>query len=314
MTKTLIVYFSQAGSTRKVAHAIAEGLRSQDHHVDLHHLPAGPPPALDGYDALGIGFPVYFWRPPFPVGDYLDALPHLDDLPCFVFVQSAGLEGNAAAMARRTLAGKGGREAGVFRAMGADHLLALLRRGRLLAADQPTADELVAANAFGVDVARRMAGAEYVKPAEERPPTPLFRIVRFAMNRWLSGHLYSRGFSLRADVCTACGACIDVCPTGNITADRTGRPVWGRDCLVCGYCDLRCPVEAVRSPLRWRLFTPFVALGERAALSNPMTGHAPVRIAQGHVVRLDRPHGQPEPAKQASDPANQSRLGETRPT
>jgi len=138
----------------------------------------------------------------------------------------------------------------------------------------------------------------------------LFRIVRFAMNRWLTRHLYSRGFTVRADVCTACGTCIDACPTGNITADRNGRPVWGRDCLVCGYCDLRCPVEAVRSPLRWRLFTRFVALGERAVLSTVPSGLAPVMIVQGQVVRLDRPNVQPGPTKPSSGPANEGRLHE----
>ena len=299
-SRTLIVYFSQAGSTRKVAHAIADGLRRQGHQVDLHHLLDGSPPPLDGYDVLGVGFPVYFWRPPFPIGDYLDALPQLGGLPHFVFVQSAGLEGDAAATARRMLNTKGGREVGVFRAMGPDHLLALLRRGRLLAADHPTPAELAAANAFGVNVARRIAGAEYAEPPPERPPTPLFRLVRFAMHRWLTRHLYSRGFAVRADLCTACGTCTDVCPTANITPDRHGRPLWGRDCLVCGFCDLRCPAEAIRSPLRWRIFTPFVALGERAALANPLTGSAPVAIAQGQVVRLDRPHADPDATEVAA--------------
>ena len=300
MARTLIVYFSQAGSTRKVAHAIADGLRSQAHDVDMHQLPDGPPPAQEGYDALGIGFPVYFWRPPFPVADYLAGLPRLDDLPYFVFVQSGGLEGDAAAVVRRLLTAKGGREIGVFRALGADHVLFLLRRGRLIAADHPTAGELTAASSFGVDVARRIAGAEYVRPADERPPTPLFRFVRFAMNRWLTRHVYSRGFTVRADLCISCGTCTDVCPTGNVTPDQHGRPVWGRDCLVCGYCDLRCPVEAVRSPLRWRALTPFVALGERAVLSNPMAGFAPVKIEDGQVVRLDRPHVALERTEKAS--------------
>lgn len=299
-SRTLIVYFSQAGSTRKVAHAIADGLRRQGHQVDLHHLLDGSPPPLDGYDALGVGFPVYFWRPPFPIGDYLDALPRLSGLPYFVFAQSAGLEGDAAAIARRILAGKGGREVGVFRAMGPDHNLGVLRRGRLLAADHPTTAELAAANTFGIDVARRVAGAEYTKPSAERPPTPLFRVVRFAMNRWFTKHLFSRGFSVRADLCTSCGTCTDVCPTANITPDEHGRPVWGRDCLVCGFCDLRCPVEAVRSPLRWHLLTPLVALGERAALANPLTGFAPITIAQGQVVRLDRPHADPDATEVAA--------------
>ena len=79
------------------------------------------------------------------------------------------------------------------------------------------------------------------------PPTPLFRLVRFAMHRWLMRHGYSRGVTVRADLRVPCSTWRDVRPTGNVTSDMHGPPVWGRDWLVCGSLDLRFSVEAVRA-------------------------------------------------------------------
>jgi flavodoxin len=173
-TRTLIVNFRQSGSTRRVAHAIADGLRSQDHHVDLHHLPDGPPPELDGYDALGIGSPVYVFRPPTNVTTYLRQLPALAGLPFFVFIQSAGLAADAGSIARRILAGRGGREVGFFKAQGAVRALPWLRHGHLSAPDHPTDAEFDAARAFGVEV--EIEGGPG-RPPRRAPPRPRTRRV-----------------------------------------------------------------------------------------------------------------------------------------
>jgi len=69
MAKILIVYFSQGGTTAKVAEAIASGLRSKNHQVDLRNMNDGKPPGIDGYDLLGVGLPAYIYRPPFKVMD-----------------------------------------------------------------------------------------------------------------------------------------------------------------------------------------------------------------------------------------------------
>lgn len=76
---------------------------------------------------------------------------------------------SSASKVRRSLAGVWGRDVGVFRALGAGHVLFLLRRGRLLAAAHPTAHELAGATAFGMDVARRAVAAEHARPADQRP-------------------------------------------------------------------------------------------------------------------------------------------------
>ncbi len=46
------------------------------------------------------------------------------------------------------------------------------------------------------------------------------------------------------DVCTSCGLCARVCPTGTITMED-GRPEWGNTCVQCTACIHRCPVRAI---------------------------------------------------------------------
>ncbi len=60
MLKGLIVYFSQGGTTARVAESIASGLHTAGYQVDLCSMRDEQPPDLSGYDLLGIGSPAYF--------------------------------------------------------------------------------------------------------------------------------------------------------------------------------------------------------------------------------------------------------------
>ena len=286
MPKTLIVYFSQAGSTAKVANAVATGLRGAGHEVDLHELTTGPPPSPLGYDAFGVGTPVYAFRPPFNVSRYLDALPELNGLPFFVLLQSAGLEADAGNAVRGALRRKGGREVGFFKGKGADYFYAWIRHGILFSPEHPTSEDLQAAQALGKAVADRVSGALYQPPPPDPKPPALARFARASMNAWVVRNVVSRGFRVRADVGIACGKCVEVCPTGNIQADARGRPVWGRECIACAYCDLRCPVEAIQSPIRWSALAPLLNALERKALNWPGVSHARVKLEGGEVKRI----------------------------
>jgi NAD-dependent dihydropyrimidine dehydrogenase PreA subunit len=49
--------------------------------------------------------------------------------------------------------------------------------------------------------------------------------------------------------CTACGVCIEICPTDVLAADPdTGKPwaAYREDCQVCFLCEIDCPAEAIR--------------------------------------------------------------------
>ena len=48
------------------------------------------------------------------------------------------------------------------------------------------------------------------------------------------------------DACTACGLCMDICPTRCIRPDDGGRPLWAGACKFCLACLRHCPAEAIR--------------------------------------------------------------------
>ena len=47
--------------------------------------------------------------------------------------------------------------------------------------------------------------------------------------------------------CKGCGICVAFCPKGalELTGEGTVRPVPGRECILCGECERRCPDYAV---------------------------------------------------------------------
>lgn len=73
----------------------------------------------------------------------------------------------------------------------------------------------------------------------------------------------------------ACGLCIKLCPTGNITEDGDEHPAWGRNCLLCLTCELKCPKDAITSPVSCPftsfqpLHSPSVRLKRRPETSPP---------------------------------------------
>ena len=57
--------------------------------------------------------------------------------------------------------------------------------------------------------------------------------------------LDNRGYPL----CTACGTCVEICPTGciHMTPDHEREPIqidWSR-CIFCGLCAATCPMKAL---------------------------------------------------------------------
>jgi flavodoxin/Pyruvate/2-oxoacid:ferredoxin oxidoreductase delta subunit len=288
MSKSLIVYFSQGGTTARTAESIAAGLHTAGYQVDVCHLIDKQPPALDGYDLLGIGMPVYAFRPPFALTDYVESLPHLAGLPAFTFVLYGTLHGDAGTAMRRLLARKGAREVGYFTCRGDDYFLGYIKLGYLFSPDHPTAEELAQAEAFGQEVAARAAGQAYAPPAEDAPPGAVYRLERFSINRWLVEQVYSRLFRLNKAKCTAgCDLCVQGCPTGNIMKNQEDHPAWGRNCLFCLYCELHCPEDAITSAMDWPLFAPFFRYNIRHVTRNPsLEDYVRVKHSQGRTLRL----------------------------
>lgn len=286
MSKILIAYFSQGGTTARVAESVANGLRPAGHHVDLRNIKDRQPPSLDGYDLLGIGSPTYYFRPPFNVMDYVNGLANLGGLSTFVFVLHGTYQGDTGNIIRRALSQKGSQEIGYFRCYGADYFLPYLKEGYLFSPDHPTAEELARAEEFGRQIAGRIAGQDYSTPNADPSPAIVYRLERFLVNRWLTRQVYSRLFTVDKKTCTTCDLCVEACPTGNLNVDKEGYPVWDRDCLLCLTCELQCAEDAITSPVSWPLFRPFMVYNVRRASRDPSLNHVRVKHGQGITQRV----------------------------
>jgi len=251
----LIATFSQTGTTNRIGDRIAAGLHAAGWQVDRFDISPGAAPDLRGIGLLGIGTPTYFYRPPFVVQDWIQALPPLDGLASFVFCLHGTHQGNCGNQIRARLRAKGARDFGYSLSFGADYWQGYLKQGVLFSPDAPTEQELAEAETFGGTLAKR-----YVDPALEvepyDPPTPLvYALERALTSRPLARILYSRTFHANAR-CNGCGICVQECPVGNITLHPESRPRWHTRCLLCTTCAMACPQEAVHSAVDWPIVAP----------------------------------------------------------
>ena len=161
MSKCLIAYFSQHGTTAEVAERIAEGLRAAQYQVDLHSIKHDQAVQIYDYSLVGIGSPVYFCTMPLNVRAYLSSLPQLNGVPAFVFVLYGCDPGATSTMIRRALVRKGARDLGFYRCFGAEVNYIFLNRGYLFSPGHPTTEELAQAEAFGHEVAARADGKPF---------------------------------------------------------------------------------------------------------------------------------------------------------
>ena len=88
---------------------------------------------------------------------------------------------------------------------------------------------------------------------------------------------------VNSNKCNSCGICIEECPTENISMDKDDHPAWGSNCILCLYCALSCPEEAITTPINWILFKPFLDYNVQKALRDPEIDNVPIKLNKGQV-------------------------------
>ena len=286
MSKILMVYFSQSGTTDKVAESIALGFRASGHTVDLFNIKHGSPKSVEGYDLLGIGSPAYYFRPSINITEYVNSLPSLNGLPNFVFVLYGTYFGDTGNNIRNALRMKGAKEVGYFKCRGADLYQGYLKEGYLFSPDHPLMAELTHAEKFASKISCIIAGHNYSEPELDPPPAIIYRLERFFTHRWLVEKIYSRLFRVNNKKCTVCALCMKQCPTGNIIANKEGNPIWSRNCILCLSCEMNCPQEAITSVLSWPLFKPVLMYNVKHASRDRSLDYVRVKHFQGSTTRV----------------------------
>lgn len=285
MSKVLIIYFSQNGSTEKIAKEIAVGLKKRNCDTTLINLLKNELKDISNYDIIGVGFPVYFFRPPSILMDFLKKLPLLNGKYYFVFKTFGSNPGAAANPVRKLLTKKGGREIGYATYMGEDYAYIYIKKGRLLCAGHPNKEELTNARIFGEDLIKNISEKNYKKQKYEKLKGFAYKFEYLVTSNFMVKKMYSRFYKVDKNLCDSCKDCIEVCPCDNIKLDSKGYPKWGRNCIFCWHCELICPLKAIKSPADWMIFKPFINHSLKASDKNPMINIAEVEYKKGEIIR-----------------------------
>ncbi len=251
--KLTILYFSGTGNTDYVAHYLAGKLAGLPVELDLRPMEQQPAAALDGFDLLAVGFPVYACDSPDFFQAYLEELQAGEGRGAFVFCTKGAMAGNAVRHNLRRLAGRGYVPlAGTSVAMpGSDGLAFMGKDSRMArSALQKDYDHLKAADQLAERMAEVLSGLHAGQPVDRfENPLPSSTTGVSLDRAWAYVyHLfgdYMRARFRADERCTSCGLCERVCPSGNISL-HDGHPRFADQCVLCMRCIHSCPAEAIQ--------------------------------------------------------------------
>ena len=249
MAQHIIVFFSPAGTTRRVAlhieHCLAErGITARL--VDLG-LPAGGPVqagglSLDGPCCLWIGSPVYCDHALPLVAEWIEGLPSSTRGWAVPFVTWGGVTSGLALPELADLL-----QARGFQTVGAAKVLAehssLWAAAEPLGAGRPDAADLAQVRDLVAGVVANLAQAAPVPLDLGRldylSPSLRTEAASKSLAKAKSMMPAPRAIETR---CTQCGECVAACPVGAITLDP--YPVMAEHCVRCQQCVRTCPEGA----------------------------------------------------------------------
>ena len=252
MMQTLMICFSQTGNTRKIAECIEEGILDAGAHCELKTLDEVDAGSLPDYDLIGLGAPVFWYKEPFNVEDFIKALPEQNGRHWFVFCTHANVIGNFFPSVNEKLNTKGARVIG-FHHSYADLTVPFYPKPSYTSG-HPDEIDFEEAKAFGRNIVicreQVLQNGEALIPE----PGPVSSGEWIEESKTMTREKVSQmlpEFTINMDTCIQCRLCEENCPVGGIDIDA--RPPRIQDpCMYCWRCVTICPtlsVEADWEPL-----------------------------------------------------------------
>lgn len=233
--KSLIVYFSQTGNTKKVACAIHKGVSQLVEQCDIAPIKEVDPRDLSRYDLIGLGSPQIFGVP-YNVRGFIDSMGSLQGKHSFAFNTHGALPGMFLPRVVRLLTSRGLIVIGTRDWYGSVPIpyfpLPYFTDGH------PDEIDLKEAEDFGkemVELSRRIRAGE----TQLIPALPILPRREGKMTRMVSPKL-----NLEKCRYPECRLCMDNCHMDAIDLS-VSPPIFARNCVPCYFCEKICPEGAI---------------------------------------------------------------------
>ena len=249
MIKSIVVYYSQSGNTKKIAQAIHEGISKQGEPCEIARLRDVDPLDLAKYDLIGLGSPVIHARELPNVTYFINYMKGLDGRHAFAFCTHGTDPGFYIARIVPALIQRGLTVIGWNDWFGAAYVPMLPKP--YFTDGHPDAIDLKEAEEFGremVERSRRISLGEMgliLTLPKGKEYDELYRPIN-EVPRFFQRKLNRVEFKVNAEKCKypKCHHCIDYCPTGSIDLS-VSPPIFDRGCDRCWLCEQTCPQGAI---------------------------------------------------------------------
>jgi ferredoxin/flavodoxin len=235
--KVILYVFSGTGNTLKVAHLYKKYLNAD---VDIYRVSKKNTavPSPEGYDLVGIGYPIHAFCAPEPIVNFVNTLPPVAYRRAFIFKSSGeGLHVNDGSSRKilKILRGKG------YDIISERHIVMpynMIYRHTDAMAKQMWiyAQALVELHSNSINSFER----------EKITLSPLLTFLSPLIGKIEQSfaHIHGPMFKVDTSKCVHCLKCVNVCPQNNITYSD-GKFVFGRECVLCMGCSFGCPQNAI---------------------------------------------------------------------
>ena len=236
----MIFYYSGCGNSKFIAKSIAEALND-----NLVFIPEAQREGKFEYnlaenEMLGFVYPIYSWRPPHLVEEFVNDLK-INGKPSYVWtaVTCGDNVGETEKIFRKELETIGLSLDAAFCFKMPNTYVNMVGMG----VDKPEiANEKIAKAKEKlpkvIDLIKQHA--KYSDMIKGGLPRFKSNVIGSGFYKWASDKPF---FS--TDACISCGMCVKVCPMQNITLEN-GRPVWHGNCNTCDACYHYCPKNAIQ--------------------------------------------------------------------
>ncbi len=251
--KSIVIYYSQTGNTKKIAQAIHAGISQTKSTCDIARLKDVNPSNLRDYDLIGLGSPVFHCREHANVANFIRCMKLLDGKHAFAFYTHGTLPGYYLAEVVPAMIQRAGLLViGWNDWFGAGYHPVLPKP--YFTDGHPDEIDLKEAEDFGREMVERSkrislgetqlipklpVGIEYYKtffPVSDPLDSAEGEILLVRRPK----------FEVNVEKCNypKCTHCIDYCPTNAIDMTKS-PPVFHRECESCFLCEQTCPRGAI---------------------------------------------------------------------
>lgn len=250
----LLLYYTGTFNTRYLTLMLKKRFESEGHSVTTYEIDPLNTEKLsyDGYDLLGLGYPIYGFNAPYPFLKFVKKQKFPKGMKAFIYKNSG-----------ETFHANDASSVSVLRKLKKDGVITdneyhfIMPYNIHFRFEENLVKEMLEMDDKLLDILyyEVTSGIKNIKKYKL-----IHRIITFFVKlQFIGGDVNSFFCHVDKKECTKCGYCIKMCPMKNIYKNKKGDVRFHHHCLMCMRCSLGCPVDAVRIGLLegWRVNGPY---------------------------------------------------------